>query len=217
MSGEAAAWTALTRGLETLAERVQADDFPADEAGRAETFRHLAQQSALLARLVDRLRRCRRPWFQRQNDLVTPGAGRTPTTCTATLGSIPATSTGSGRFMNSSEDFALAIRTGFRHTDRPATLTELTASDLGIGRGDEFEILLGGAGDEPNRLPIGDGAVMCSIREYYFDWAPVEPATFTIERIDDAPAGPRAVGRRGPRRSARSHRTLDGVLERLHA
>ena len=56
--------------------------------------------------------------------------------------------------------------------------------DLGIGEGDEFEFFLGGDGSEPGWLPIPDGAVMCSIREYYFDWRPDEPATFTIECLD---------------------------------
>ena len=92
--------------------------------------------------------------------------------------------------MNSCEEFALAIREGFRHTDTPATLTELTASDIGITAGTDFEILLGGEGDEPNRVPLPDGAIMCSIREYYFDWQPREPATFTIEYLGGEPVRP---------------------------
>src|SRR5207245_9593542 len=70
--------------------------------------------------------------------------------------------------MNSGEEFALAIREGFRHTDKPGTLTELTASDIDIGAERDFELLLGGEGTEPNRVSLPDGAIMCSIREYYF-------------------------------------------------
>ena len=39
-------------------------------------------------------------------------------------------------------------------------------------------------------MPLPDGALSVSIREYYFDWQPREPATFTIECLDaDAPPG----------------------------
>jgi hypothetical protein len=89
--------------------------------------------------------------------------------------------------MRSCEQFALAIREGFRHTDTPATLTELSASDIGVTAGDDFEVLLGGDGDEPNRVPLPDGAIMCTIREYYFDWRPAEPATFTIDYLGGDP------------------------------
>src|SRR5207237_4535009 len=85
--------------------------------------------------------------------------------------------------MHSCEEFALAIREGFRHTDTPATLTELTASDAGIGPDRDFELVLGDRGD----VPLPDGAIMCSIREYYFDWQPREPAAFTIECLDGGP------------------------------
>ena len=134
-----------------------------------------------------------RPAFQRQNDLVTMWGGpnadnvyrhaRVDPGCTYRI---------RGR-MKSCEEFALAIRQGFRHTDTPATLTELTASDIGITAGTDFEILLGGEGDEPNRVPLLEGAIMCSIREYYFDWQPQEPATFTIEYLGGEPVRPPAT------------------------
>jgi hypothetical protein len=130
------------------------------------------------------------PWFQRQNDLVTPWGGPNADNVYRHARIDPRHEYRVAGRMNGCEDFALAIRAGFRHTDRPGTLTELTASDLGIGRGSEFEIILGGAGSEPSRVPLPDGAVMCSIREYYFDWSVQEPATFTIERVDTSPPVP---------------------------
>ena len=93
--------------------------------------------------------------------------------------------------MHSCEDFILAIRRNFMHMEGSGTIAELSAHDIGLGAGDDFEILLGGAGDEPNRVPLPDGALSVSIREYYFDWQPREPATFTIECLDaDSPPGP---------------------------
>ena len=40
-------------------------------------------------------------------------------------------------------------------------------------------------------MPLPDEALSVSIREYYFDWQPREPATFTIECLDaDGPSAP---------------------------
>src|SRR5262249_36661939 len=47
-----------------------------------------------------------------------------------------------------------------------------------------------GEGDEPYRVPLPDGAIMCTVREYYFDWVPAEPATFTIEHLGGQPVRP---------------------------
>ena len=74
--------------------------------------------------------------------------------------------------MHSCDDFILAIRRNFMHMEGSGTIAELSAHDLGLGPGDDFEILLGGEGDEPNRVPLPDGALSVSIREYYFDWQP---------------------------------------------
>ena len=107
--------------------------------------------------------------------------------------------------MHSCDDFILAIRRNFMHMEGSGTIAELSAHDLGLGPGDDFEILLGGDGDEPNRVPLPDGALSVSIREYYFDWQPREPATFTIECLDaDGPPGPFTVRR--PRRSGSTKR-----------
>ena len=54
-------------------------------------------------------------------------------------------------------------------------------------------------------MALPDGAIMCSIREYYFDWRPDEPATFTIEytrRIE-----PRTTGADVHRRDRTKHAT----------
>ena len=62
------------------------------------------------------------------------------------------------------------------------TLATITASELGIGAGDDFEFVLGDGGHE-----IPDEAIMASVRESYFDWTAEEPATFTIECLDPEP------------------------------
>ena len=88
--------------------------------------------------------------------------------------------------MHGCDDFILALRAGFMHNDIWGTKATVTAHDLGLGRHDDFEILLGG--DEPGAVVIPDGVLSASIREYYFDWTADEPAFFTIECLDPEPA-----------------------------
>jgi hypothetical protein len=184
---EPRSWRDLLAGLERLGDHVMASTPVGDPALQTEGFVHLAEQLLCWLEWSVGYGDAGRPAFQRQNDLVTPWGGpnadnvyrhaRVSPTCTYVI---------RGR-MNSCDDFALAIREGFRHTDTPGTLAELTASDIGIGPGDEFTLLLGGSGPEPNRLPLPDGSVMCSVREYYFDWLEREPATWTIEQLTGEP------------------------------
>jgi hypothetical protein len=183
----AAAWRALTAGLDALATRLLADDFPSTPRGRDEAFRHLAQQATCWLTWAYGHGDPTAPAFQRQNDLVTQWGGPNADNTYRHARVDPGCEYRIHGRMHSCEDFVVAIRTGFRHTDSPATLVELTASEIGIGEGGEFEVLLGGTGAEPNRMALPEGAIMCSIREYYFDWRPAEPALFTIERLGGTP------------------------------
>ena len=70
--------------------------------------------------------------------------------------------------MHGCDDFIIALRAGFMHNDIWGTKATITAHDLGLGRHDDFEILLGG--DESDAVAIPDGVLSASIREYYFDW-----------------------------------------------
>jgi hypothetical protein len=187
---ERSAWSKLLQGADALGEHMLSPEFPGPPIDPDEGFRHLAQQLLCWLTWAVGHGDATRPAFQRQNDLVTQWGGpnadnvyrhaRVDSSCTYRVRGL----------MRSCEEFALAIREGFRHTDRPATVVELSASDLGVGAGDDFELLLGGEGDEPYRVALPDGAIMCTIREYYFDWVPAEPATFTIERLAGEPVRP---------------------------
>jgi Protein of unknown function (DUF1214) len=202
-STEGAAWSELLRGLDSLGRHVTSDDFPGPPVDPDEALRHVAQQTLCWLGWAVGHADPTMPAFQRQNDLVTMWGGpnadnvyrhaRVDPGCTYRI---------RGR-MRSCDEFALAIREGFRHTETPATLTELSASDIGIGPGDEFDLLLGGEGSEPHRVPLLEDAVMCSIREYYYDWRPEEPATFTIECLGGEPVRAR------PDFAAATHEALD--------
>ena len=128
--------------------------------------------------------------FQRQNDLVTQWGGPNADNAYRHARVDPGCEYRIRGRMHTCEDFVVAIRSGYRHEDAPGTLVELTASEVGIREGHDFELLLGGSGDEPNRMALPDDAIMCSIREYYFDWRPDEPATFTIEHTGGSPRRP---------------------------
>jgi hypothetical protein len=184
---EARSWRELLSGLERLGDSVRAGTPAGDPVVENEGFLHLAEQLLCWLEWSVGYGDPAEPAFQRQNDLVTPWGGPNADNVYRHARVSPQfTYVVRGR-MNSCEEFALAIREGFRHTETPGTLAELTASDIGIGPGDEFTLLLGGSGPEPNRIPLPEGSVMCSVREYYFDWQEREPATWTIERVAGEP------------------------------
>lgn len=193
-SVELTAWRDFCRRLETMGESLLADPYPSDPSVVAEGFDHLADQVLCWLGWSVGYPSAERPFFMRQNDLVTQWGGPNADNAYrhARIDSAKRYRI-SGR-MHSCEEFILAMRAGFMHQERWGTLAEHNGSDLGIGPGDEFEFFLGGDGTEPGWLAIPEGAVMCSIREYYFDWTEEEPATFTIECLDGPEHLPRVTG-----------------------
>jgi hypothetical protein len=182
------AWQDMLAGLDRIGRTLQGPGFPDDPAVQEEGFIHLAEQLLCWLEWSLGYGDPAQPWFQRQNDLITPWGGPNADNVYRHARVDPRhTYVIRGR-MQSCEDFALAIRSGFRHEACPWTLAELTGSEIGVRQGDDFELILGGQGPEPNRVPLPESAVMCSIREYYFEWKEAEPATWTIERVDGTPA-----------------------------
>jgi hypothetical protein len=192
-SVELAAWRDFCRRLEAVGEQLLSEPFPSDAAVRAEGFDHLADQVLCWLGWAVGTPNAERPFFMRQNDLVTQWGGPNADNVYRHARIDPTRRYRIRGRMHSCEEFILAMRAGFMHQDKWGTLAEHNASDLGIGVGDEFEFFLGGDGTEPGWLPIPEGTVMCSLREYYFDWAESEPATFTIECLDGPDHLPRVT------------------------
>jgi Protein of unknown function (DUF1214) len=186
MSDDLEQWQQFVERLEALGRTITAPPFPTTDADRVEGLRHVALQTACWLAWSVGHQDPRSPGFQRQNDLVLQWGGPNADNVYRHARVHPSLRYRIVGRMHSCEDFILAIRRNFMHMEGSGTIAELSAHDLGLGPGDEFEILLGGDGDEPNRVPLPDGALSVSIREYYFDWQPREPATFTIECLDDA-------------------------------
>lgn len=190
------AWRDLCGRLEALGERLLGESFPGGEFDNAEGFAHLAEQVVCWFGWSIGHSDPLAPAFQRQNDLITKWGGPNADNVYRHARLDPTHRYLIRGRMNSCEDFILAVRAGFMHMERWGTLVEVTASDIGIGRDVDFEILLGGDGTDASVIPLPEGAAMVSIREYYFDWQAREPATFTIECLD--------ADARPARRSARS-------------
>lgn len=182
------AWNAFCDALRAAGDRILADDFPtAAPEDRAEGFRHLAQQAACWLTWGVGHADPRDPRFMRQNDLFTQWGGPNVDNLYKHARIDAAGAYRIRGNMHSCEEFLMALRIGNMHQEKYGTLAEVTATDLGIGPGDAFEILVGGpepADPAVRWVPIPDGARMVNIREYYYDWHEAEPAVFTIERLD---------------------------------
>jgi hypothetical protein len=182
------AWNDYTRRAQRLAERLWTPDFPASPQQRALGISHLARQLMCWTSWSVAHADPRRPMFQRQNDLITPWGGPNAENV------YRHARVESGRRyrirgkMNSCEEFMLTVRRGFMHEDQWGTVFQVSASTLGIGEGDDFELLVGGTAE--GAIPLPAGAAMVTFREYYFDWRPLEPAVFTIECLDDDAVDP---------------------------
>lgn len=180
----------FTERLDRLAERVLGDEFP---DASAEQIDHLIEQVAGFVEWEVFHADPARPAFHRQNDLVHQWGGpNADNVYRHARISADRRYRITGR-MHSCDQWLLALRKGFMHNQVWGTVAQLTASELGIGPGDEFTLTLGGTGAGDRHIDIPRGAIMASFREYYYDWTADEPATIVIECLDDDPGPTPAV------------------------
>jgi hypothetical protein len=189
-----AAWHRFCDHLRNLGDRLLDPRFPGSDVDRADGVHHLATQvSGWLAWTAGHGGPAY-PSFFRQNDTVVrwggPNVDQTTRRARVEAAGIYRIT---GR-MNSCEDFILTQKDGDMHQRRYGILAETMASELGIGEGDDVDLVL--SVDRPADL---DGAtwvalhpdtVMLNVREYYWDWRPLEPATITISRLDTLGSAP---------------------------
>ncbi len=175
-----AAWQRFCDRLNTLGESLFEPPYPAGESAQVEGIAHLSDQVVCWLAWTTEHADPDRPRFHRQNDLVTQWGGPNYDNVYRHARIDPSHRYRIGGSMHGCDQWLLALRSGFMHTDTWGTLAEVTASELGIGRGDDFEVLLGG----PDGIEIPGGVVMASVREYYYDWTDDPPATFYIECLD---------------------------------
>jgi hypothetical protein len=179
------AWRDFVRTLSETGERYLTSDGPLSNPPLAEGVRHLATSS--ICWLAAGFHAERDTGLYRLNDLLTPWGG--PNADNVYL-HAKIDDQGTYRlhgFMHSCEEFLLALRIGNMHQAEYGTLGEASATDLGIEPGGEVDIILSPSGE--GGLAIPPGTRMLAIREYYYDWRPLEPATLILERLDGQPPG----------------------------
>jgi hypothetical protein len=185
-----AAWKRFCQRMETLGERILEDDFPNDPADRVEGIAHLADQVSCWLSWAIPHGDTTAPFFHRSNDLFTQWGGPNQDNVYHHARIDPKRRYRVRGKMHSCEHFVITLRVGFMHMKEWGTKAAISSVDRGIHAGDDFEILFGGDGSDPNFFPIPADVTTLSLREYYVDWQPAEPAVFTIECLDDVASPP---------------------------
>ena len=193
-SPELAAWRDFCERIQALGEQILEPPYPSRAADGPEGIAHLAEQVSCWLGWSIGHSDTTAPFFHRSNDLVTQWGGPNQDNAYHHARIDPSRRYRVRGRMNACEDFALTLRAGFMHMEVWGTKFALTASDRGIGPGDRFELLFGGDGSDPDWIPIPPEVTTLSLREYYLDWTPEEPAVFTIECLDEVPPPPRLSG-----------------------
>ena len=194
-SPEVQAWKRFCQRMESLGERILEDDFPNGPADRTEGIAHLADQVSCWLGWSIAHGDPDAPFFHRSNDLFTQWGGPNQDNAYHHARIDPTRRYRVAGRMHSCEHFVITFRVGFMHMKEWGTKASITSVERDIESGDDFEILVGGDGSDPAFFPIPDGVTTLSLREYYVDWQEAEPATFTIECLDEIPAKPPSAAR----------------------
>jgi hypothetical protein len=178
-----AAWQRYVETLGSLQARIT--ESPEDGYWAGEGLEHVVRQTVCWSEWEALHADPTRPFFQRQLDIQTQWGGPNNDNVYRHARISPNHRYRIRGRTHSCEDFVLAVRAGFFHNEVWGTRVAVTASELGIHEGEDFEILLGG--EDEGAIPLADDVIVVSIREYYMDWRPLEPAVFTIECLDPPP------------------------------
>jgi hypothetical protein len=188
VSAPAETWRAFCERMAALGPVVEAEA-PTPEAA-AEGIHHLANQVACWLTYAIGSSDPQRPTFFRSSDPVYEWGGPNADQV-ARRAAISGDSTYriSG-CMGGCEEFVLQIKRGAAQSGGAGIATEVSASVLGLGPGDDIDIVLGGPERPGLWLPLPDDAAFVHVRDYYFDWEATDPATFVIERLGEVAPRP---------------------------
>ena len=179
-----AAWRSFCERIAAVGDRILGDEFPAYSRDRAEGVRHLATQVACWLTYAVGYSDPAHPAFFRSSDPVYQWGGpNVDQVARRAAISGDGSYRVSGR-MGACEEFVLQVKLGATQSGGAEISTEVYASQLGLGPGDDFEILLSADEQPGNWYALDPDATFVHVRDYYFDWQPREPATFVIERLD---------------------------------
>lgn len=195
------AWREFCARIGAAGDRILGEEFPGGPRDRAEGVRHVANQVACWLTFAVGFTDVEHPAFFRSADPVYRWGG--PNVDQVARRAAIA---GDGVYrvsghMGSCEEFALQVKVGATQSGGADVATEVFASQLGLGLGDDFDLVFGGRRDDhggaAHWFPLDPDASFVHVRDYYFDWQATEPATFVIERLDTqgAPGRPLDAGR----------------------
>lgn len=177
-------WRDYCERIAAVGDRILDDDFPQDAADRAEGVRHLATQVACWLTYATGYSDPERPAFFRSSDPVFlwggPNVDQVARRARIEGDGVYRVS---GR-MGACEEFVLQVKLGATQSGGADVATEISASQLGLGPGDDFEIVFSAEPQPGKWFALDPDASFVHVRDYYFDWQPREPATFVIERLD---------------------------------
>ncbi len=201
--------TELARHLRNATDRLLA----LGDTDDPEVFEHLIDQTSLWLAWETLHADPNRPMFHRHNDHVSQWGGPNNDNIYIHARIDPNRRYVVRGKMHSCDQFILAVRAGFMHQAQWGTVAQMSASDLGVGPGDEFEMHFGGTDEtkHPDAIEMPPTAVMISVRQYYYEWKPEEPAVFTIECLDPEPAEPIDVATLGSRLDASVSQIEDSI------
>ncbi|MFK7894958.1 MAG: DUF1214 domain-containing protein [Myxococcota bacterium] len=204
------AWKRFCQRIEKLGERILEDDFPQHPGDATEGIAHLADQVSCWLGWAGAHADTTAPFFHRSNDLFTQWGGPNQDNAYHHVQIDPQRRYRVRGKMHSCEHFVMTFRVGFMHMKEWGTKKAINSVDLGLGPGDDFELKIGGDEGEAGWISIPEGVAILSLREYYVDWQPAEPAVFTIECLDEIPTPPRL-------RSEDVAAQLDHALEQVES
>ena len=184
----AAAWGDFCRRIAVLGDQVQAE--APSPAAAAEGIHHLANQVACWLTYAIGHTDPAHPALFRSSDPVYQWGGPN-----ADQVARRAAVDGAGSYrlvgnMGTCEEFVLQMKAGSTQSGGAGVAREVSASSLGLGPGDEIDIVLSAQQAAGTWVALPSDTAFVHIRDYYFDWQPGEPATFVLERVDD-PADPK--------------------------
>ena len=171
------AWRSFCARLAAVGDVLLGEAYPASERDRAEGYRHLANQVACWLTYGLGHADPRRPAYFRSSDPVFQWGGPN-----ADQVARRAAIAGDGVYrvsgkMGCCDEFVLQVKQGATQSGGAEIETEVFASALGIGPGEDFCIVLGGAHQPGLWLPLSPEATFVHVRDYYFGWEVAEPAT----------------------------------------
>ncbi len=189
-----AAWRDFCARLAALGDSLLDGSYPSEPRDVAEGYRHLATQTIAWLSWAVGYSATSHPAFFRQNDLVVRWGGPNVDQTTRRARVEPDGIYRITGTMGTCEDFILTLKSGDMHRNEYGIASETMASELGIGPGDDVDLVISASPSRAPGSPCSATATLLNLREYYWDWRPGPPATFAITRLDTlgtAPERPR--------------------------